>query len=320
MTIRFPYVGLLALLGLVPLSIVCANPCSSPPPPRFQPGQNGSYPAGADIITCSESPPGHEAWHIDYPSVDRPLTDYPAITFNAGDVVILKASGCAQRGGWGQSWELYVNGQDDDGKLDGMHYGTIQIRGVTGDSHAQSLKHWIGPPFIVPVGGHLALGYNDDNYDDNGYWGFDGGSNNQCPGQTKAGLDIIIDRAAAHLLDCKKLLTFTNTPVAPEVPELARVATLLTLAAEVPVGLPVTKDAQGTAISHFQLYQDGRRGERTTKSNRPLNSAEMHSDGCLYFAYTPVSSPIWYPADLAFDKSPQKDWQARPWDGPRAQA
>ena len=57
--------------------------------------------------------------------------------------------------------------------------------------------------------------------------------------------------------------------------------------------LPITKDAQGTGISHFQLYQDGKRGDRTTKSNRPLNSAEMHSDGCIYFAFTPTTSPIW---------------------------
>jgi hypothetical protein len=67
-------------------------------------------------------------------------------------------------------------------------------------------------------------------------------------------------------------------------------------------------------IVHFQLYQDGKRGDRTTKSNRPLNSAEMHGDGCIYFAYTPTSSPIWYPAELAFDNTPQKNRQARPWD------
>jgi hypothetical protein len=312
-------VALVLVLVFSP-SVARSNPCGSPPPPRFQPGQNDHYPHGADIITCSESPPGHEVWHIDYPSVDRALTDYPAITFNPGDVVMLKASGCVQRGGFLQaSWERYVDPDDGSGHLASQYYGTVQIRGVIGDNNPQSLKHWIGPPFIVPNAGHLALGYVDDGYGDNGYWNHDDGPNNQCVGQSKASVDIIIDRAAAHLLDCKKSVTFTNTPVAPEVPELARVATLLTLAAEVPVGLPVTVDAQGTGIIHFQLYQDGRRGERTTKSNRPLNSAEMHSDGCIYFAFTPTTNPIWYPADLAFDKTPQRDWQARPWDALRTQ-
>jgi hypothetical protein len=296
-----------------------SNPCGSPPPPRFQPGQNSNYPQGADIITCSEPTPGHEIWHIDYPSVDRQLTDYPAVTFNPGDVVTLNASGCVQTGGFGNdTWKRYLNPDDDDGRLDSQYYGTVQITGVTGDNTPQSLKHWVGPPFTVVNGGHLALGYVDDGLGDNGYWNHDDGVNDQCVGQSKAGVDIIIDRGGAHLLDCKKSLAFTNTPVAPEVPELARVATLLTDDAEVPLGLPVTVDAQGTGIVHFQLYQDGKRGDKTTKSNRPLNSAEMHGDGCIYLAYTPTTSPIWYPAELAFDNNPQKSWQARPWDLPRA--
>jgi hypothetical protein len=310
--------------GLVLASFLCpgatsANPCSSPPPPRFLPGQVDHYPNGADVITCTEPTPGHEAWHIEYPSVERSLTDYPAIAFNPGDVVRLSASGCVQSGGFGQTWKRYVDPDDGDGHLDSQYYGTVQIRGVTGDNNPQSIKHWVGPPFIVPLAGHLALGYVDDGgIGDNGYWSHDDGTNNQCVGLSKAVVDVVVDRHAAHLLDCKKIVTFTNTPVAPEVPELARVATLLTTRAEAPVGLPITVDAQGTGITHFQLYQDGKRGDRTTKSNRPLNSAEMHADRCIYFAYTPTTSPIWYPADLAFDKSPQSNWQARPWDIPRA--
>ena len=309
----------LALACILCPGVASANPCSSPPPPRFLPGQVDHYPNGADVITCSEPTPGHEAWHIEYPSVDRSLTDYPAITFNPGDVVRLTASGCVQSGGHGSTWFRYVDPDDGDGHLYSQYYGTVQIRGMTGDNNPQSIKHWIGPPIIVPLAGHLALGYVDDGgLGDNGYWGHDDGPNNQCVGLSKAVVDVVIDRHAAHLLDCKKCVTFTNTPVAPEVPELARVAALLRTQAEVPVGLPITVDAQGTGITHFQLYQDGKRGDRTTKSNRPLNSAEMHADRCIYFAFTPTTSPIWYPADLAFDKSPQSNWQARPWDIPRA--
>lgn len=309
----------LALACVLRPSVASANPCSSPPPPRFLPGQVDHYPNGADVITCTEPTPGHEAWHIEYPSVERSRTDYPAIAFNPGDVVRLSASGCVQSGGTGPTWFRYVDPDDGDGHLYSQYYGTVQIRGVTGDNNLQSIKHWIGPPIIVPLAGHLALGYVDDGgIGDNGYWNHENGPNNQCVGSSKTVVDVVIDRHAAHLLDCKKCVTFTNTPVAPDVPELARVATLLTTQAEAPVGLPITVDAQGTGITHFQVYQDGKRGDRTTKSNRPLNSAEMHADRCIYFAYTPTTSPIWYPPDLAFDKSPQSKWQARPWDLPRA--
>ena len=293
-----------------------ADACSSPPPPRYLPGQVDHYPNGADVITCTKPAPGREAWHIEYPSVDRNQTDYPAITFNPGDVVTLSASGCVQHGGVGPTWARYVNPDDGNGNLDSNYYGTVQIRGITGDGPTQTIKHWIGPSVIAPIAGHLVLGYVDDDYSDNGYWNHDDGPNNQCAGVSKTVVDIVIDRAAAHLLNCKRAVSFTNVPVAPDVPELAKVAQLLRTQAEVPFGLPITKDAQGTAISHFQVFQEGKPGSPTTRSNRPRDSAEMHADRCLYFAYTPTSGPIWYPADLAFDGNPQKTWQARPWDLP----
>ena len=84
----------------------------------------------------------------------------------------------------------YVNPDDGDGRLNSKYYGTVQIAGVTGDNNPQSLKHWVGPPFIVTNAGHLALGYVDDGLGDNGYWDPDPGPNNQCVGQTKAGMDI----------------------------------------------------------------------------------------------------------------------------------
>ena len=112
--------------------------------------------------------------------MDRQLTDYPAITFNPGDVVTLNASGCVQSGGFGHdTWKRYVNPDDGDGRLDSLYYGTVQIAGVTGDNTPQSLKHWVGSPFIVMNAGHLALGYVDDGLGDNGYWNHDDGSNNQ---------------------------------------------------------------------------------------------------------------------------------------------
>jgi hypothetical protein len=310
-------VGSLSLTFVLLPRTALADACSSPPAPRYLPGQADHYPNGADVITCSKPVPGQEAWHIEYPSVDQSQTDYPAITFDPGDVVTLWASGCVQTGGIGSTWFRYVDPDDGDGNLNSQYYGTVLIRGVTGDGKPQTIKHWIGPSIIIPVAGHLALGYVDDGgIGDNGYWNPDPGPNNQCVGVSKTFVDIIIDRAAAHLLNCKRAAGFTNVPVAAEVPELAKVAQLLRTQAEVPFGLPITKDAQGPGITHFQVFQEGKPGSPTTRSNRPRDSAEMHTDRCLYFAYTPTSGPIWYPSDLAFDASPQRDWQARPWDLP----
>lgn len=293
-----------------------ADACDTPPPPRYQPGQVDNYPNGADVITCTKPGPGREVWRIDYPSVDRSLTDYPAITFKRGDVVALSASGCVQSGGfWTNTWKRYVNPDDGDGHLDTLYYGTVQIVGITGNNNPQSIKHWIGPAFAIPTDGHLALGYVDDDLSDNGYWNHDDGLNDQCVGLDKVVVEIEINRgAASEYEDCSKWTNFTHNPVAPSVPELARVADLLRTEAEVPFGLPITHDAHAQAITHFQIFQDGKRDSNTTLSNRPKNSAEMHANRCLYYAYTPTMSPTWYPADLAFDKSPQKDWQARPWD------
>ena len=75
-----PLVALTAGLALASVffpRLAHADACSSPPPPRYLPGQVDHYPNGADVITCTEPAPGREAWHIEYPSVDRRSTDYP---------------------------------------------------------------------------------------------------------------------------------------------------------------------------------------------------------------------------------------------------
>jgi hypothetical protein len=312
-----PFAAVPVLACLLSSGPALADACDTPPPPRFTAGQNDNYPHGADLVTCAKPAPGVEHWHIDFPSVDRSRTDYSAIRFVPGDVLLLSASGCAQRGGSGATWQRYVDPEDESGRLDSQHYGTVQIEGVTGDNNFQTLKHWVGPPILVTIAGHLALGYVDDGLDDNGYWGHDDGPRNQCAGIYKASVDLVIHRAQfPPCRDCGPWTNASNNPIAPEVPELARVVSLLRAQAEVPFGFPVTTDAQGTSITHFQLFQDGLPSVKTTLSNRPLNSAEMHGDRCIYLAYTPTAGPIWYPADLAFDKSPQRDWQARPWDLP----
>jgi hypothetical protein len=317
MTSKRPHTFLLALilLGAFMSRTAFGDSCDKPPAPRYKPGQVDHYPHGADVISCSRPAPGKEAWHIEYPSVDRRRTDYPAITFNAGDTLTLSASGCVQTGGHRSTWKRYVNPDNGKGHLDTQYYGTVLIPGVTGDTVDQTIQHWIGPPFTVPRAGHLVLGYVDDGgLGDNGYHNHDNGANNQCVNQSKVTVNILIDHNPRPVPSCPQWLSFVNTPVAPDQPELARVASLLRAQAEVPLGLPITADVGQAAITHFQVFQDGSPGKTSTPSNRPLNSAELHSDGCVYVAVTPIAAPIWYPVDLYFDSSPQSAWQARPWD------
>jgi len=292
--------------------------CDNPPPPRYSPGVNGNYPHGADVLTCSRPSAGVEAWHIEYPSVDRATTDYPVITFNAGDSITISASGCVQTGGHGSTWKRYVDPDNGGGHLDGQYFGTLLIPGVTGNSPAQAIEHWIGPPFVTPIAGHLVLGYVDDGLGDNGYYARndDNGINNQCVNiLSKVTLDVTVNHNQRTSLSCDQWNSAGSNPVVAGVPELSQIATLLTNAAEVPLGLPVTADATATGVSHFQLFQDGAAGQTTTLSNRNLNSAELHpSDGCVYVAYTPLTAPIWYPVDQAWDKDDPKSWQIRPWD------
>lgn len=286
--------------------------CDHPPPPRFTPGQSGNYPNGADVVTCWRPSAGVEIWHINYPSVDRAATEYPIIAWNAGDAITIYATGCAQRNGFGSTWNRYVNPINDDWEPTSMYYGTMNVLAVTGFGNYQPLQHWIGEPFVTETADHLKLGYLDDDYSDNGYQSHDNGDNGQCANVYGASVDVIVDHRARAELTCQQWGAGGTSGLQTAVPEFAQVATLLGQA-EIPLGLPVTTDSSASGISHFQIFQ-GAPGQSSAQRNLPLNSTELDSDGCIYAAYTPLSAPAWYPIDLAFDKDPNHGWYLRPWD------
>lgn len=136
-----------------------ADACDTPPPPRFQPGQVDNYPNGADVITCTKPVPGREVWRIDYPSVDRSLTDYPAITFKRGDAVALSASGCVQSGGFGwNTWKRYVDPDDGNGHLDTLYFGTFRSSGSQATTTRNQSSTGSDPHSQFPAMGILRLG------------------------------------------------------------------------------------------------------------------------------------------------------------------
>jgi hypothetical protein len=134
---------------------------------------------------------------IDEPTVTRRLSTYPQITFSPGDHVTVQAGGCVQTGGTGKTWKRYVNPSGPNS--DRLYHGLIQIPGLHSD-----LVHIAGvvtqsvdiPATLNPQGAVLRLGYEDDNYSDNGYWGHDVGTENQCRGVGNAFVVLTIAHGA----------------------------------------------------------------------------------------------------------------------------
>ena len=131
-------------------------------------------------VSCTNSPNGMTC-RVDEPTVTRRLSTYPQITFRPGDRVTVQAGGCVQTGGHGKTWKRYVNPSGPNS--DRLYHGLIQIPGVHSD-----LVRIAGvvtqpaqvPATLNPQNAVLRLGYEDDNYGDNGYRGHDDGTENQC--------------------------------------------------------------------------------------------------------------------------------------------
>lgn len=143
-------------------------------------------------VACSGSPQVTTC-RIDEPNVTRRLSTYPQITFRPGDRVTVSAGGCVQTGGHGRTWKRYVNPSGPNS--DRLYHGMIWIPGAQSD--LVRIAGAIGRPIVVPatVDPHnavLRLGYEDDHYGDNGYWGHDDGTENQCRGVGNAFVELKI--------------------------------------------------------------------------------------------------------------------------------
>jgi hypothetical protein len=138
-----------------------------------------------DIITRSSPAPGTDVIRIDRPNVKQRSTEYRSITFRPGDTVTLDAGGCVQTGGTGKTWKRYVNPSGPNS--DRLYHGLIWIPGAT--SGLVRVQGVMGRPLQVAPGtaaaqSFLRLGYEDDKYSDNGYWGHDDGTEDQCKDNT----------------------------------------------------------------------------------------------------------------------------------------
>jgi hypothetical protein len=159
----------------------------------------------SSVITCT----------IAQPVVDQRAQNgyhYNNVVFTPGDLVTITAGGCVQTGGTGATWKRYVNPSGDNSNR--LYFGTIGIPGVTppgATEHIQKVQQYNIPAGVAAPNNVLVLGYTDDNYSDNGYWGHDNGNNDQCKEGTgldggPAWLVIVIEHGLG------KNLTPSNAP------------------------------------------------------------------------------------------------------------
>jgi len=144
-------------------------------------------------------------WRIDEPAVNQRSKSYPQITFDVGDQVFINAGGCVQTGGAGKTWKRYVSPSGPNS--DHLYHGQIQIPGVINTltnfsdlmSEDNAVPTWSRQFDVTqqvndwPIR-YLVLGYTDDDYSDNGYWGRDPGTENQCVNEPNAFVEIYIKK------------------------------------------------------------------------------------------------------------------------------
>jgi hypothetical protein len=146
-------------------------------------------------------------WRIGRPNVKQQETHYPEILFQPGDEITVEADGCAQTGGFGpHTWKSYTNPLGPS--ADHYYSGTIYIPGVipSGADGYQRIGGQLNkilrvpeslPPTIKKDEIFLNLGYQDDNYSDNGYWGHDDGDDDQCKNKGAAFVVVKVSKGGA---------------------------------------------------------------------------------------------------------------------------
>lgn len=141
-------------------------------------------------------------WRIYRPVITQKEKNYTKITFEQGDTVTIEAGGADQTGGHGKTWKRYVDPQGPN--ADRLYHGLIEIPGITNAFKASptgpkdlvrfldmGLKNISTGQFrgtfvvgdlskVATKDRYLRLGFEDDNYSDNGYWGRDNGTGDQC--------------------------------------------------------------------------------------------------------------------------------------------
>jgi hypothetical protein len=128
---------------------------------------------------------------IHKPIVSRAEWVYQNVVFAPGDKVFINGDGCVQTGGTGDTWKRYIN--PGGGGADHLYHGLVRVptgrlAGSDVGDVMTRIEHVVGRPITVTGEGMpesqlvLHLGYEDDDYTDNGYDRHDDGTEDQCKG------------------------------------------------------------------------------------------------------------------------------------------
>jgi len=119
------------------------------------------------------------------PPVNQHETPVPSVLFAPGDIVEISADGCVQTGGAGSTWKRYVNPSGPNSSS--LYHGMIRIPTGTPNSALVEIRTLMSQRLLVTGSKDipasqmmLHLGYQDDDYSDNGYNDHDDGTEDQC--------------------------------------------------------------------------------------------------------------------------------------------
>ena len=169
--------------------------------PGMPPGERecdclGSIPPPPPLLDprCSDrTATGKFQCTIDEPNVRQRETVYSNVVFAPGDILDVKADGCVQTGGAGATWKRYVNPSGPNSGA--LYHGLIRIPTGTRNSELVAINTVMGKRLVVTGAGVpasqlvLHLGYQDDDYSDNGYNDHDDGTEDQCKSDAARGID-----------------------------------------------------------------------------------------------------------------------------------
>jgi hypothetical protein len=163
--------------------------------------------AEADLrAACRSTGPNTVVCRVDEPTVNGQYNtsnrEYREVQLRPGDKVTVNAGGCVQTGGHGRTWKRYVNPSGSNS--DRLYHGLLSV--PFGGIYEKPIGEYVRSGFTVaknagrPAGGgyvdatqmYLQLGYQDDEYGDNGYYSHDDGTEDQCRGVGNAFVELTI--------------------------------------------------------------------------------------------------------------------------------
>jgi hypothetical protein len=154
----------------------------------------------------------NDGYRVLLPAVTAFAKEYRAVTLRPGDELTVEACGCVQTGGKGLTWKRYVSPQGPNS--DRLYHGSLILFGTPKTYAALPTRTWQSngttftyvrindlmnaqrKGFRLPIDTQhfLTLGFEDDEYGDNGYSGHDDGTDGQCKGVGGATVEIVIKR------------------------------------------------------------------------------------------------------------------------------